>query len=66
VKPGEMVALLAERRGKSTAMRAVTGLLRPVAGAIVLNDKRVEQLAAHKIAASGVALVPEGRQIFPS
>jgi branched-chain amino acid transport system ATP-binding protein len=66
VKPGEMVALLGSNgAGKSTAMRAVTGLLRPVHGAIVLNDKRVEQLAAHKIAASGMALVPEGRQVFP-
>jgi len=66
VRPGEMVALLgANGAGKSTAMRAVTGLLRPVAGAIVLDDQRVEHLAAHRIAASGVALVPEGRQVFP-
>jgi len=60
------VALLgANGAGKSTAMRAVTGLLRPVQGAIVLDDQRVEQMAAHRIAASGVALVPEGRQVFP-
>ena len=66
VRPGEMVALLgANGAGKSTAMRAVTGLLRPVDGAVVLNDVRVEQLPAHKIAASGLALVPEGRQVFP-
>jgi branched-chain amino acid transport system ATP-binding protein len=66
VRPGEMVALLgANGAGKSTAMRAVTGLLRPVTGSILLDDKRVEQLTAHKIAASGVALVPEGRQMFP-
>jgi len=66
VRPGEMVALLgANGAGKSTAMRAVTGLLRPVAGAIVLDDNRVERMAAHRIAASGVALVPEGRQVFP-
>ena len=66
VRPGEMVALLgANGAGKSTAMRAVTGLLRPVQGAIVLDDQRVEQMAAHRIAASGVALVPEGRQVFP-
>ncbi len=46
VRPGEMVALLgANGAGKSTAMRAVTGLLRPVTGSIVLNDERVEQLA---------------------
>ena len=61
-----MVALLgANGAGKSTAMRAVTGLLRPVTGTIVLDDERVEQMAAHRIAASGVALVPEGRQVFP-
>jgi branched-chain amino acid transport system ATP-binding protein len=66
VKPGEMVALLgANGAGKSTAMRAVTGLLRPVDGSIVVNDVRVERLPAHRIAASGVALVPEGRQVFP-
>jgi len=66
VRPGEMVALLgANGAGKSTAMRAVTGILRPVEGAIVLDDKPVEHLPAHRIAASGVALVPEGRQVFP-
>jgi ABC-type branched-subunit amino acid transport system ATPase component len=46
-------------------MRAVAGLLRPVNGAIVLDNKRVDSLPAHRIAASGVALVPEGRQVFP-
>jgi len=66
VRPGEMVALLgANGAGKSTAMRAVTGLLRPVTGAIVLQDTRIEDLDAHKIAASGLTLVPEGRQVFP-
>lgn len=66
VKPGEMVALLgANGAGKSTAMRAVTGLLRPVTGSIVLNNKSIAHLPAHRIAASGLALVPEGRQVFP-
>src|SRR6185295_12528671 len=66
VRPGEMVALLgANGAGKSTAMRAVTGLLRPVTGSIVLDDRPVEQMPAHKIAASGMALVPESRQVFP-
>jgi branched-chain amino acid transport system ATP-binding protein len=63
---GELVALLgANGAGKSTAMRAVSGLLRPVGGAIMLDGHSVQQLAAHKIAAAGVALVPEGRQVFP-
>jgi branched-chain amino acid transport system ATP-binding protein len=66
VKAGEMVALLgANGAGKSTAMRAVTGLLRPITGSIVLDNRPVEHLAAHRIAANGVALVPEGRQVFP-
>ncbi len=66
VRPGETVALLgANGAGKSTAMRAVTGLLRPVSGSIVLDNERVEHLAAHQIVARGVALVPEGRQVFP-
>jgi ABC-type branched-subunit amino acid transport system ATPase component len=66
VRPGEMVALLgANGAGKSTAMRAVTGLLRPVDGAIVLDNVPVQTLPAHEIAARGLALVPEGRQVFP-
>jgi ABC-type branched-subunit amino acid transport system ATPase component/ABC-type branched-subunit amino acid transport system permease subunit len=66
VRPGEMVALLgANGAGKSTTMRAVTGLLRPVDGAILLDDRPVESLPPHRIAASGLALVPEGRQVFP-
>jgi len=66
VRPGEMVALLGSNgAGKSTAMRAVTGLLRPVSGTIVLEDSRIDDLSAHAIAASGLALVPEGRQVFP-
>ena len=66
VRPGEMVALIgANGAGKSTAMRAVSGLLRPVAGAIVLDDRDVAAREAHTIAAAGLALVPEGRQVFP-
>lgn len=66
VKPGEMVTLLgANGAGKSTAMRAVTGLLRPVTGSIVLDNHRIENFPAHTIAARGLALVPEGRQVFP-
>src|ERR1044072_7677254 len=50
VRPGEMVALLgANGAGKSTAMRAVTGLLRPVTGAIVHDGRPVEHLLAHRI-----------------
>jgi branched-chain amino acid transport system ATP-binding protein len=65
VRAGEMVALLgANGAGKSTAMQAMSGLLRPVDGSIILNDERIDTLPAHVIAARGLALVPEGRQLF--
>jgi branched-chain amino acid transport system ATP-binding protein len=66
VRPGETVALIgANGAGKSTLMRAVAGLLRPVDGDIILDDRRIERSEAHRIAARGLALVPEGRQVFP-
>jgi len=66
VRPGETVAVIgANGAGKSTTMRSLSGLLRPVRGEIVLNDRNVARLEAHRIARSGLALVPEGRQVFP-
>ena len=66
VRAGETVAILgANGAGKSTAMRVLSGLLPPQSGEIVLNDRRIEDLPAHRVAALGLALVPEGRQIFP-
>ena len=66
VRPGETVALLgANGAGKSTAMRALAGLLRPVSGSVILDDLPVSGLPAHTIARRGLALVPEGRQVFP-
>jgi branched-chain amino acid transport system ATP-binding protein len=66
VRPGEMVALIgANGAGKSTIMRAVAGLLRPIEGDVILDDVRIERMEAHRIAGRGLALVPEGRQVFP-
>ncbi|HWK86297.1 MAG TPA: ATP-binding cassette domain-containing protein [Xanthobacteraceae bacterium] len=66
VGAGEMVALLgANGAGKSTTMRALSGLLRPCIGAIALDQEQIERLPAHEIARRGLALVPEGRQVFP-
>jgi ABC-type branched-subunit amino acid transport system ATPase component/ABC-type branched-subunit amino acid transport system permease subunit len=65
VRPGEMVALIgANGAGKSTIMRAIAGLLRPIEGDVILDDNRIERMDAHRIAARGLALVPEGRQVF--
>ncbi len=66
VRRGELVALLgANGAGKSTTMRAVSGLLRPIGGTIELGGTSIGVTPAHRIAARGLALVPEGRQVFP-
>ncbi|HYY61981.1 MAG TPA: branched-chain amino acid ABC transporter ATP-binding protein/permease, partial [Burkholderiales bacterium] len=66
VRECEVVAVLgANGAGKSTLMRAIAGLLRPVAGGIAFGGEDVARLPAHKIAPRGLALVPEGRQVFP-
>jgi branched-chain amino acid transport system ATP-binding protein len=65
VRSGEMVALLgANGAGKSTIMRALSGLLSPVSGNVVLENNPIQALEAYRIARSGLALVPEGRQVF--
>jgi ABC-type branched-subunit amino acid transport system ATPase component len=46
-------------------MRAVSGLLRPITGDVILDDRKIDGLDAHRVAARGLALVPEGRQVFP-
>ncbi len=46
-------------------MRAISGLLRPIDGSVLLDDRNIGHLDAHDIAFAGLALVPEGRQVFP-
>jgi branched-chain amino acid transport system ATP-binding protein len=66
VRMGELVAVLgANGAGKTTMMRALSGLLRPSGGAIKLAEREISALPAHRIARAGVVLVPEGRQVFP-
>ena len=66
VKRAEVVALLgANGAGKSTLMRALAGLHRPVKGGIHLDGAELTALPAERIVARGLALVPEGRQVFP-
>jgi len=67
VEPGEIVTLIgANGAGKSTALRAVSGLVKPSAGAIAFDGKALSGLAPHKILRLGLAQVPEGRGIFPN
>src|SRR5579859_4882666 len=51
--------------GKTTLMKTIMGLLRQSSGDVVLGDRVVSKLPASKRARSGIALVPQGRQIFP-
>jgi branched-chain amino acid transport system ATP-binding protein len=62
---GEILALVgANGAGKSTFLRCLAGLLRPRAGRIELDGQSLAGLAPHRLARAGIALVPEGRQLF--
>jgi branched-chain amino acid transport system ATP-binding protein len=66
VGPGEAVGLLgANGAGKSTTLRAISGLVRSMAGTITFFDKTISALPPYRIAELGIAHVPEGRQVFP-
>lgn len=66
VDEGELVALLGPNgAGKTTALRAISGLVRPGKGTVRFGDRRIDRLSAPRIARLGIALVPEGRKIFP-
>lgn len=63
---GEAVGLLgANGAGKSTTLRAISGLLRPKAGTITFLGTNIASLPAYKVTELGIAHVPEGRQVFP-
>lgn len=64
---GEVVALIgANGAGKSTFLKTITGLLAPRAGEIRLDGERIDRVEAADIVARGIAMVPEGRRLFPS
>ena len=66
VAPGEVVTLLgANGAGKSTTLRAVSGLVRPARGRIRFEGRDITRVPADTIVAAGVSHVPEGREIFP-
>ena len=67
VDVGEVVAIIgANGAGKSTLMKSITGLLFNKTEEVVFQGEKIGALRADQIAKLGIALVPEGRQLFPS
>ncbi len=67
IAEGEVVTLLGRNgMGKSTTVKSICGLMKPVGGEIRFKGERIDGRAAHRICRLGIGLVPEGRQIFPN
>jgi len=66
VGEGEAVGLLgANGAGKSTTLRAISGLVKLTGGSIIFDGTNISGMAPYKITELGIAHVPEGRQVFP-
>jgi branched-chain amino acid transport system ATP-binding protein len=66
VAEGEAVGLLgANGAGKSTTLRAISGLIRLTSGAVTFMGTNIASMAPYKVTELGIAHVPEGRQVFP-
>ena len=66
IPEGEIVAVVgANGAGKTTMLKTLSGLLRPMAGRIALDDRRIDLLSPAEIVGLGVVHVPEGRKLFP-
>ncbi len=65
VKQGSIVTLIGSNgAGKSTTLRAISGLVKPQSGEILYDGKNIAGLPAHQIVARGLSHVPEGRMVF--
>ena len=64
---GEVITLLGRNgMGRSTTVKCLFGMMKPKAGSIEVGGMRTESFPSHRIARQGLALVPEGRQVFPN
>src|SRR5208283_223642 len=65
VRPGDIVTLIgANGAGKTTALRAISGLLRAQSGAVIYEGRNIANLPPHQIVKLGMSHVPEGRMVF--
>jgi branched-chain amino acid transport system ATP-binding protein len=66
VRSGEIVAVLGPNgAGKSTLLKTIAGVLAPARGEIVFDGRRIDGAPAEEVVRRGLALVPEGRMVFP-
>jgi branched-chain amino acid transport system ATP-binding protein len=66
VNQGEMVALIgANGAGKTSTLKAISRVIDAVGGDVHFCGKKIDQIAPHDIIRQGIALVPEGRGVFP-
>lgn len=66
VEEGEIVALLgANGAGKTTTLMTISGILKPHAGSILLNDREIQGIDPERIVRLGISQVPEGRHVYP-
>ena len=67
VAEGELVGLVGGNgSGKSTILRAISGMLAPWSGRIVFDGEEISAVRPHHMAEKGLAHVPMGRQLFPN
>src|SRR3954470_1565349 len=67
VEPGQVAAIIgAHGAGKSTLLRTICGLMHPRRGRIVFDGQDTTALPAFEVVKRGIAMVPEGRRLFPS
>ncbi len=67
VEQGEIMTLIgANGAGKSTTLRTISGLVKPKEGRIYFEGRDITDYGTQKIVAGGIALVPEGRNVFPN
>ncbi len=67
VHPGEVITLVGRNgMGKTTTVKSVMGLLKPLAGRVSMDGRDLQGQAAYRVARTGIGLVPEGRQVFPN
>ena len=65
VEKGEILAILGSNGvGKSTTLRAITGVIKPMAGKVIYTGQDITGMPSHKLVSMGVSMVPEGRMLF--